>query len=182
MEPLERTLDRLHLENGLIVYFIGRSSPPVAGRCQVRLLIRTAVEPAEDHFSNYPDPSGALRRFISLAGPGPVEFQTIKIRNFVALKEVEKTLQEMMDGFFIRSGLQYLKKPGFAAKFVRKKYEELLAGAAVRCAHEEAIRKDAKGNELRVSDGFCSNSIFEGIFLLDSGLCSIYFNCRQSTK
>jgi len=140
MEPQERTLDHLHLENGLIVYFIGRSSPPVAGRCQVRLLIRAAVEPTEDHFSNCPDPSGALRRFISLAGPDPVEFQTVKIRNFVDLKEVEKTLERMMDDF-IRSGLQYLKKPGFAAKFVRRKYEELLAGAAVRSAHEEALRK-----------------------------------------
>ena len=140
MEPQERTLDHLHLENGLIVYFIGRSSPPVAERCQVRLLIRAAVEPTEDHFSNYPDPSGALRRFIALAGPDPVEFQTVKIRNFVDRKEVEKTLQEMMDDF-IRSGLQYLKKPGFAAKFLSKKYEELFAGAAVRSAHEEALRK-----------------------------------------
>jgi len=140
MEPQERTLDQVYLENGLRVYFIDRSSPPVAGRCQVRLLIRAPVEATEEHFSNYPDPSGALRRFISLAGPGPVEFQTFRIRNFVDRKEVEKTLEEMM-GDFIRSGLQYLKKPGFAAKFVRRKYEELLAVAAVRSAHEEALRK-----------------------------------------
>jgi hypothetical protein len=140
MEPQERTLNQLYLENGLRVYFIDGSSPPVAGRCQVRLLIRAAMEPTEDHFSNYPDPKGALGRFISLAGPGPVEFQTIRIRNFVDRKEVEKTLEEMM-GDFIRSGLKYLKNPGFAAKFVRKKHEELLAGAAVRNAHEEALRK-----------------------------------------
>ncbi|MGO9022216.1 MAG: hypothetical protein ACLQVJ_28090 [Syntrophobacteraceae bacterium] len=140
MEPQERTLDRLHLENGLRVYFIDRSSPPVAGRCQVRLLIRAPVEATGDHFSNYPDPSEALRRFKSLAGPGPVEFQTIKIRNFVAPKDVEKTLKDMMDDF-IRSGLQYLKNPGFAAKFIRRKYEELLAGAAVSSAQEEALRK-----------------------------------------
>ena len=139
-EPQERTLGRLHLENSLTVYFIDRSSAPVAGRCQVRLLVRAAVEPAVDHFSNYPDPSGALRRFMSLAGPGPVEFQTVRIRNFVDRKEVEKTLEEMM-GDFIRSSLQYLKIPGFAAKFVRTKYEELLAEAALRSAHEEALRK-----------------------------------------
>jgi hypothetical protein len=138
--PQERTLGRLHLENGLRVYFIDRSSPPVAGRCQVRLLVRAVLEPAADHFSNYPDPSGALRGFISLAGPGPVEFQTVRIRNFVDRKEVEKTLEEMK-GDFIRSSLQYLKKPGFAAKFVRTKYEELLAGEALQNAHEEAVRK-----------------------------------------
>jgi hypothetical protein len=140
MGPQERTLGRLHLENSLRVYFIDRSSPPVAGRCQVRLLVRAVVEPTGDHFSNYPDPSGALRRFMSLAGPGPVEFQTVRVRNFVDRKEIEKTLEEMM-GDFIRSSLQYLKKPGFAAKFVRTKYEELLAGEAIRSAHEEALRK-----------------------------------------
>ena len=104
------------------------------------MLVRAAVEPAVDHFSNYPDPPGALRRFMWLAGPCPVEFQTVKIRNFIDRKEVEKTLEEMM-GNFIRSSLQYLKKPGFAAKFVRTKYEELLAGEAIRSAHEEALRK-----------------------------------------
>ena len=137
--PQEHILGSLHLENSLRVYFIDRSSPPVAGRCQVRLLILAPVEATEDHFSNYPDPSGALSRFISLAGPGPVEFQTIKIRNFVAPKDVEKTLKDMMDDF-MRAGLQYLKNSGFAAKFVRKKYEELLAAAAVSTAHEEALR------------------------------------------
>jgi hypothetical protein len=149
--PQERNLGRLHLENSLRVYFIDRSSPPVAGRCQVRLVIRAAVEPAEDHFSNYPDPLGALRRFMSLAGPGPVEFETVRIRNFVDRKEVEKTLKEMMDDF-IRSILQYLKKPGFAAKFVRAKYEELLAGAALRRAHEEALRK---------IEGKCNGSLID---------------------
>ena len=140
MEPPERTLDQVYLENGLRVYFIDRSSQPVAGRCQVRLLIRAPVEATGDNFSNYPDPSGALRRFKSLAGPGPIEFQTFRIRNFIDRKEVEKTLEEMM-GDFIRSGLKYLKKPGFAAKFVRRKYEELLAAAAVRSTHEEALGK-----------------------------------------
>jgi len=140
MEPVERTLGCLHLEDGLTAYFIDRSSEPVAGRCQVQLLVRVPVQATEDHFSNYPDPSGTLRRFISLAGPGPVEFETTKIRNFIECKDVRKTLEEMKDDF-IHSNLQYIKKPGFAANFVTRKYEELLARAAVRSAHEEALRK-----------------------------------------
>ena len=139
-EPQERILDRLHLENSLRVYFIDRSSQPVAGRCQVRLLVRAVVEPTGDHFSIYPDPLEALGRFKLLAGPGLVEFDTFRIRNFVNRKDVEKTLEEMMNDF-IRSVLQYLKKPGFAAKFVRAKYEELIAGAVLRSAQEEAMRK-----------------------------------------
>jgi hypothetical protein len=135
--PQERPLGHMHLENGIRVYFIDKSSTPVAGRCRVQLLIRAAMEATCDHFSNYPDPSGAFGRFISLAGPGPVEFESFRTRNFIDPKEVEKTLEEMMDRF-IRTGLQYLKNPGFAAKFVRRKYEELLAGAALRSAYEEA--------------------------------------------
>jgi len=139
IESQERTLDRLHLENDLIVHFIDMSSPPVAGRCKVRLVIRVPVEPVEDHFSSYPNPSGALQQFISLAGPGPAEFRTIKKRSFIALEEVEKTLVVMKDDF-IRTGLEYLNKPGFAANFITRKYEELLVGAAVGKAREEALR------------------------------------------
>ena len=144
-ESQERILDLLHLENSLSVYFIDRSSPPVAGRCQVRLLVRAAMEPEVDHFSNHADPLEALRRFRSLAGPGPVEFETFRIRNFVDRKEVDKTLKDMMDGL-IRSVLQYLKNPGFAAKFVRTKYKELLAGEALQSAQQEALRKQDSGD------------------------------------
>jgi hypothetical protein len=138
MESQERTIDHLHLENALSVYFIDRSSLPVAGRCRVRLLIRVPVEPIEDHFRNFADPSLALGRLTSLTGPGPVEFQIIKIRNFISLKDVEKTLNEMKNDF-IRSGLKYLENPDFAAKFIAKKYEELCAKDVVRRAHEKAV-------------------------------------------
>ncbi len=138
MESQERIIDHLHLENALSVYFIDGSSLPVAGRCQVRLLIRVPVQPAEDHFRNFANPSSAFGWFTSLTGPGPVEFQIIKIRNFIDPKDAEKTLNEMKDDF-IQSGLKYLEKPGFAAKFVARKYEELCAKEVVRRAHEKAL-------------------------------------------
>jgi hypothetical protein len=140
MESQERTIGSLHLEKGLNIYFIDRSSPPVAGRCQVRLLIRVPVEPIEDYFRNCPEPSQALSRFISLAGPGPVEFQTVRIRNFIDSKDVEKTLDELKNDF-IRSSLEYLKKPGFVANFIVKRYEELCEKAALRRAYDEALTK-----------------------------------------
>jgi hypothetical protein len=139
IESQGRTMEQQHLENGLVIHFIDMSSPPVAGRCKVRLVIRVPVEPVEDHFSSYPDPLQALQQFILLAGPGPAEFRTVKKRSFIALKEVEKTLGELKDDF-IRTGLEYLNKPGFAANFITRKYEELLVGTAVRKAHQEALR------------------------------------------
>ncbi len=138
MEPQERTIDHLHLENALSVYFIDRTSLPVAGRCRVRLLIRVPVQPAEDHFRNFANPSVALGRLTSLTGPGPVEFQIVKIRNFIALKDVEETLNEMKNDF-ISSGLKYLETRDFAAKFVARKYEELCAKDVVRRAQEKAL-------------------------------------------
>ena len=138
MESQERILDRLHLENALTGYFIDRTSLPVAGRCRVRLLIRVPVQPVEDHFKNFANPSFALSWFTSLAGPGPVEFQIVKIRNFIALKDVEKTLNEMKNDF-IRTGLKYLKNPDFAAKFIARKYEDLCAKELVRRAQEKAL-------------------------------------------
>jgi len=138
MESQERIIDHLHLENALSVYFIDRTSLPVAGRCRVRLLIRVPVQPVEDHFRNFANPSNALGRLTSLTGPGPVEFQIIKIRNFIALEDVEKTLNEMKDDF-IRTGLKYLENPDFAIKFIARKYEELCAKDVVRRAHEKAL-------------------------------------------
>ena len=136
MESQERTIGHLHLENGLSVYFIAQSSTPIAGRCQVRLLIRVPVQPIKDHFRNSHNPSQALFEFISLAGPGPVEFQTLKIRNFIDMNDVEKKLNEMKDDF-IGLGLEYLKKPDFAAKFITKKYDEFCAKEALRRAQEK---------------------------------------------
>jgi hypothetical protein len=141
MESQERTIGSLYLENGLTVHFIDRSSPPVAGRCQVRLLIQAPVQPVEEHFSKYPEPSQALRRFLTLVGPDPAGFQTVKIRNFIAEKDVEKTLEEMKNEF-IGSSLEYLKKPGFAGNFIVRRYEELCEKAALRSAYDEALRKN----------------------------------------
>jgi hypothetical protein len=41
---------------------------------------------------------------------------------------------------FIRTGLEYLNNQRFAANFITKKYEELLVGAAVSKAREEALK------------------------------------------
>ena len=140
MEHQGRTIGSLNLENGLTAHFIDRSSPPVAGRCQVRLVIWVPMIPVEDHFNNYPEPSQTLSRFISLAGPDSVGFETVKVRNFVRPSEVDNTLNEMKNAFLL-SNLEYLKKPGFAANFISKRYEELCAKEAVRSAHEEALKK-----------------------------------------
>jgi hypothetical protein len=130
MEGTKHILDPIHLQNGLSVHFDDQTTPPVAGRCQVRLLIRVPMEPETDHFQTYPDPSQALAEFISLAGNGPVEFQVEKVRNFIDSREVLQHLEAMKDEF-ARSNLMYLQKPAFAAGYIRKKYEELRESKSV---------------------------------------------------
>jgi len=142
MESQDRTIGSLNLENGLTVYFIDRSSPPVAGRCQAQLLIWAPVEPTEDHFSNYPEPSEVLSRFNSLTGSGPVGFRTVKARNFIRQEKVESVLDEMKNEF-IRSNLEYLKNPRFSAKFITRKFEELCEKEALRRNYELALKSNA---------------------------------------
>ena len=95
------------------------------------------MQPARTISETSPTLPRPFSDFISLAGPGPVEFQSIKIRNFIDQDDVEKTLNEMKDDF-IELGVEYLKKPSFAAKFITKKYDELCAKEAVRRAQDKA--------------------------------------------
>jgi len=124
MEIEDRILEEIHLENGLTVYLVDQSRPIVGGRWQVQLLVRVPLEPQAAHFEKFPDPSEAFREFTSLAADTPLEFQIVKVRNFIDESRLQETLEQMKDDF-TRSALEYLKKPGFAASFILKKFEEL---------------------------------------------------------
>lgn len=125
MEEVKHILDPIHLGNGLSVHFEDQTTTPIAGRCQVRLLVRIPMVPEKAHFQTYPDPSQALAEFTSLAGTGPIEFQVEKVRNFIAHQEVLEHLEAMKEEF-AHSNLMYLQKTAFVAGYIRKRYEELL--------------------------------------------------------
>lgn len=124
MEIEDRILEEIHLENGLTVYLVDQSRPIVGGRWQVQLLVKVPLEAKTSHFEKFPDPTEAFREFISLAGDTPLEFQIVKVRNFIDEGRLEETLEQMKDDF-TGSALGYLKKPGFAASYILKKFEEL---------------------------------------------------------
>ncbi len=126
MQGNKYSIDPIHLGNGLTVHFDDLTTAPVAGRCQVRLLIRIPVKPEAAHFQIYPDPSQAFAEFTSLVGTGPVEFKVEKVRNFIDQQEIQQHLESMKEEF-TRSNLMYLQKPRFAAGYIKKKYEELRA-------------------------------------------------------
>lgn len=139
MENENRIIGEILIDKDTTVYFIDQSRPITGGRWQVQLLILVPLKPRESHFAGYPDPTVALREFTSLIGKASVEFQVVKVRNFIAEKEVESTLEGMKEDF-INSGLDYLKKPNFAGNCIRKKYEALRNEEAIRRAHAEALR------------------------------------------
>jgi hypothetical protein len=124
MEIEDRILEEIHLENGLTVYLVDQSRPIVGGRWQVQLLVRVPLEAKAAHFEKLSNPSEAFREFIALAGEAPLEFQIVKVRNFIDESRREDTL-EQMKADFTRSALAYVKKPGFAASYILKKFEEL---------------------------------------------------------
>lgn len=124
MEIQERIIDRMQLENGLTLICIDQSRPIVGDRCQVQLLIKVPLQPEAAHFDKYPDPAQAFHEFTLLTRSEPFAFKVVKVRNFIDNDLAEKTIQEMKEEFF-RTSLDYLKRPGFAASFITRKYEEL---------------------------------------------------------
>jgi len=133
MEMAERVREELRIENGLTIYFVDESRPIVGGRSQVQLRIRVPIEARAGYFENFPNPSEALQEFTSLAGNDTIEFQVVKVRNFIDDNQVEETLDRMKDEF-MKSALDYVKKSGFAASFVLRKYEELRRERSLRDA------------------------------------------------
>jgi hypothetical protein len=137
MEIEDRILEEIHLENGLTIYLVDQSRPIVGGRWQVQLMVRIPLEAKTAHFEKLPDPSEAFREFVSLAGNTPIEFQIVKVRNFIAENQFAETIEQMKDDF-IRTALEYLKKPRFEANYILKKYEEL---------RREKELRDARGKD-----------------------------------
>ncbi|MHC1729038.1 MAG: hypothetical protein AB9866_24085 [Syntrophobacteraceae bacterium] len=140
MEDQNHIIDQMHLENGLTVLCVDQSRPIAGDRFQVQLLIRVPVEAEAAYFKDYPDPDEAFREFTLLVNSEPVAFQVVKVRNFIDADLVDKMLQEMKDDFF-QSGLEYLKRPQFAANFIIRKYEELRRAQTCRNAYQEALSK-----------------------------------------
>lgn len=124
MEIEDRILEEIHLENGLTVYLVDQSRPLVGGRWQVQLRVRVPLEVKAAYFEKFPNPSEAFHEFVALAGDTPLEFQIVKVRNFIDQKRLKDTL-EQMKADFTKSALGYLKKPGFAESYILKKFEEL---------------------------------------------------------
>jgi hypothetical protein len=136
METEDRVLEEIHLENGLTVYLVDQSRHTVGGRWQVQLRVRVPLEAEAGYFEKFPDPSEAFREFISLAGNTSIEFQIVKVRNFIDESHVAEMLELMKDEF-LRSAFDYLKKPRFAASYILKKFEELRCEQALRSAQRE---------------------------------------------
>ncbi|MCE5336993.1 MAG: hypothetical protein LLG06_20635 [Desulfobacteraceae bacterium] len=145
MGDKERVLDKIHLENGLTVYFVDQSRPLTGGRFQVRLLIRAPLQIQADYFADSPDPLHAMRECAALAVNSPLEFRTEKVRNFIA-EELVPEILEQMKADFIHTGLEYLKRPNFPGNFVRKRCAELGREHAVHMARERAL-KEAEADE-----------------------------------
>lgn len=139
MEKETPVFDALRLGNGLSVHFEDRSRPVAGDRWQVRLHVRVPLEIRECFFEDFPDPSEAARECAQL-WPGPVEFEVVKVRNFIAREQVGSVLGAMREDF-IRTGLEYLKRPNFAGNFLAKRCRELCRGRDIHNAHRDALRK-----------------------------------------
>ena len=137
MEKRNRLLGRASLANGLEVYFYDLSKEIVADRWHVRLSIRVPIELSKESLGDAGQNPGAVDEFLRVTG-GTIDFTVERQLNFVDAKKVEESL-DLLKNEFMRTNFAYLASPGFAAKFVRKRYQEWLEQEELRRRYAEHL-------------------------------------------
>jgi hypothetical protein len=146
MEAEGRLLDKIALRNGLSVSFFDHSRPMAGDRCQVQLLVDIPVKVKREYLEESPDSSAAFQALVGALG-NSISYQTVKVRNFIDVKDSEKVL-ELLKEEFLRANRAYFENPDFARRFVAKKYREWVREANCRRSHMEAVmraERDAEG-------------------------------------
>lgn len=143
MQPRNRLIAQISLSNGLELYFYDRSREIAAGRWQVRLSVRMPIELRREYCAAggcYPDEEAD--DFMRAVG-GTVDFAVERQLSFVDGKQVEESLT-MLKNEFLQTNAGYLATPGFAAKFVRKRYREWLEQDRLRRCYAQHLQTSGR--------------------------------------
>lgn len=134
-------IDEKVLKNNLRVVFYDQSRPVAVGRWQVAVCISISIKIVAEFFMDCPDPMAAYSEFTAAHGM-TLEFQQIKVRNFVA-EEEKATLITTMKKEFLESNTAYLENPAFPSKFVMKAYSDWKEKNAWQEAYHAALSQAA---------------------------------------
>lgn len=117
-----KLIEKIELNNGLAVYFYDVSRKIAGDRWRVEIVIQVPVRLQRSYFESCPNDVQAFKRVTEAFGE-EIIFQQNRVQNFVDEREVDDQLARMQEEF-LDSSLSYLANDKFAAKFVRKRYEE----------------------------------------------------------
>lgn len=142
MEKRNRLLGQASLANGLEVYFYDLSKEIAADRWHVCLSIQIPIELRREYLGDEGRNPGTVDDFLRVTG-GKIDFAVERQLNFVDAKKVEESL-ELLKNEFMKTNSGYLASPGFAAKFVRKRYQEWLEREELRRRYTEHLLSTEK--------------------------------------
>lgn len=122
MDVSATILERISLENGLLLQLIDRSRRVAADRWQIciKAVVEIAVENALRHFQ----PNGKKEEIESILGK-QVFYEKEMIRNFVDEKEKQTVINQLCRSF-LENAMTYLSRQHFAERFVLRQYRETL--------------------------------------------------------
>jgi len=132
-----KIIDQQQLENGIKLSMYDRSRVTAGDRWQIELECRAHIPMDESYWDMVAREDSELLQDIKKILDDPLEFVTIRQRNFVDAGEYETVLQEMVQQLS-DSILEYMKKPNFPQEFFKKQYREAHQKVLIRKAVDDS--------------------------------------------
>lgn len=145
MEGHGSLLESITLDNGLEIRFYDQSRPVAGDRWMVQLLIDLPITLDDSILKNLPASEPHFREFLDQFGTS-VHYQLTKTRHFVPQEETKSILNELRREF-VSAGIDYLRHPDFARRYISKIYREWTEKERFRRAHAKAIQSAESASE-----------------------------------
>lgn len=118
----EKLIDKIALENGLILELYDCSKRVAADRWLVCFIARIGIDMKQEHFEGE-QTSDLPFDDIRTAVGDKVTYRYEKTRNFIAKTEKDEVFNGLKERF-LKATLDYLSSPVFARKLILKRYQE----------------------------------------------------------
>ncbi|MCX7822644.1 MAG: hypothetical protein N2260_04270 [Syntrophobacterales bacterium] len=139
-----RLLKKIELPNGLILYCYDKSKHIAGDRWYVCLRIEVPIEVRKEFFNGEQNPEEAYKEFVEAFGHAYF-FSYEKERNFIADKDVQPLLEELLKDFMDNSSA-YLTRSTWQKMCILKAYRDWKERIRLRQLHEEVIKRADEGN------------------------------------
>jgi len=120
----EKPIDKIALDNGLILELYDHSRRVAGDRWQVSFVARLEVELKREFFEGSRKPDVSFEEIREAVGD-KAHYHHEKTRNFIAESEKDEVFKGLKERF-LDANLVYLSSPGFPLKLILRQYRERL--------------------------------------------------------